>query len=431
MFSIFKKYNIDLIDYLYMVVMIIYMGQMTPETSRMVGNISGDLFPFLLPIVLTVFIAIKHRVSILNGNFAFILIIFLLWTGFITQKFNLSSNAELSFYFFLFYALIVAYVHVQAFGKKLLPLYEDIVVKLSIISLVLWTYSIFSIQAELYFRRFDPTSFGNNFYYVFNWMDPLKGQFYEGMSRNSGFSWEPGRFSVIAVMALYCNIARNGLKLFDFNVIVLLITIASTLSTTGYVATAVLYLVATMSQMSAKKALILLFILLPTLTIVSRAGFMQKKIEEQMKVETNLKNLEENFNYHSENKEEGEYIASLERFTAMYFEWENVMNDPVFGYGVNTEHSNFYQNVSTNYQLTGGLVKILGQYGIPMGLFIYFLLLVSSRRIRGDYKNCPPWGLFVIILVCSISYMFFTIPVFTAFWMYGIFQRKKPEEKPV
>ncbi|MBO4607717.1 MAG: O-antigen ligase family protein [Prevotella sp.] len=429
MFSLFRKYDIGIFEYLYMFIMVIYLGQMTPQTGRMVGTISGDPIPFLLPIVLTVILVIKHPISFFNRRFIFILIIFAVWSILTIEKYQLLNNEELSYYFFLFYSLIVAFIHVQVFGKKLIPLYEDIIVKLCIISLILWTWAYFDISSIPFFKQFDQTSYGNNFFYLFNWMDPSGDQVYEGIARNAGFSWEPGRFSICVVLALLCNIARNGITFLNFNVLVMLAAIATTLSTTGYVAAGVLYIIAFSHKLNTQKTLLFFFILVPALIGISQLGFMQKKIEEQLSVETNLKQLEKTFNYNSENADEGEYLASLERFTAMYFEWDNVRDKPVLGYGRNPQNSYFYESVSSNFALTGGLVKLLAQYGIPLGVFLYFLLLISSFRLNKDFPEVSKVGLFFTFIVCSISYAMFTIPIFTAFWFYGIFFRDEKEEE--
>ena len=429
MFSLFKKYDVGIFEYLYMFVMVIYLGQMTPQTGRMVGTISGDPVPFLLPIVLTVILVFKNPISFLNRRLTFVLIIFAIWSILTIEQYHLFANNELSYYFFLFYSIIVAYIHIQVFGKKLLPIYEDIVVKLCAFSLLLWTWSYFDSSSIPFFKQFDQTSYGNNFYYLFNWMDPSGDQVYEGIPRNAGFSWEPGRFSICVVLALLCNIARNGITFLNFNVIVMLAAIASTLSTTGYVATGVLYIIAFSHKLNTQKTLLFFFILVPTLIGVSQLGFMQKKIEEQLSVETNLKQLEKTFNYNTENADEGEYLASLERFTAMYFEWDNVRDKPILGYGRNPENSYFYEEVSSNFALTGGLVKLLAQYGIPLGVFLYFLLFISSFRLNKDFPEVSKVGLFFTFIVCSISYAMFTIPIFTAFWFYGIFYKDEKEEE--
>lgn len=53
-------------EYIYMVVMIIYMAQMTSDTSRMVGGISGNPIPLLLPIVLSIILVIRNPIK--NGT---------------------------------------------------------------------------------------------------------------------------------------------------------------------------------------------------------------------------------------------------------------------------------------------------------------------------------------------------------------------------
>lgn len=432
MFEFYRKYNIGLLEYLYIFVMVIYMGQMTEATGRMVSHISGNPFAFLLPIVLTVILYIYRPISIFNKNLFFVLVLFFIWSGLIINKLGVFNNTEFSYYFFLFYSIIIAFLHVQIFDKKLLPLYEDVIVKLSILSLALWLYAVMYPTSTNFFRQFDETSFGRNVFYLFNWMDPNKDQVVNGLIRNSGFSWEPGRFSICVVIALFCNIARRGGMSLNFNTLILIITILSTLSTTGYVAMIVLYIVAFIHRLTFQKSLVFILVLIPTILIISRLNFVSEKIEQQMKVETNLRNVDKSIAYNKEKEDsEGDYVASLDRFTSMYFEWENVWEDPIIGYGRNIENSYFYKNVSNNFILTGGLVKVFSKHGIPLGLIIYIFLLISSVKIHHDYKNAPPLGLFILFLICSISYEMFTIPLFTAFWFYGIFHLSKSEEMKI
>lgn len=434
MWSFYKKYNISLFEYIYMIVMVIYMGQMNMVTSRMVGSISGDPFPFLLPIVLTVLLWFTRPASFLNRFLLIVILVFFVWSTLTIEYYHLYSNEELSYYFFLFYSIIVAFLHVQCFGRKLLPLFEDVVVKLAIISLVFWIWGVMYPTSANFFKQFEPTQYGNNVYFVFNWMDPIKEQINLGIIRNAGFSWEPGRYAIILVLALMCNIARNGVRVFNFNTIILISAIGSTLSTTGYTTAIVLYIISFLHNMSFKKSLLFLFFFLPSMFFISKLEFMQSKIEEQIQVETDVKQLEKTFHYNNETTEEGEYLGSLSRFTAIYFEWDNVLEHPLLGYGRNSENSYFYNNVSSNFVLTGGLVKILGQYGLPLGILIYLILLYSSFVLARDFKDLSPYALFFTIILSSISYSIFTVPIFTAFWFYSLFRREtkeaaKPKEK--
>ena len=53
-------------EYLYLFVMVIYMAQMTSETGRMVGTLSGNPILFLITIVLTIILLIRNPISFLH-----------------------------------------------------------------------------------------------------------------------------------------------------------------------------------------------------------------------------------------------------------------------------------------------------------------------------------------------------------------------------
>ena len=53
-------------EYLYRFVMVIYMAQMTSETGKMVGTLSGNPILFLITIVLTIILLIRNPISFLH-----------------------------------------------------------------------------------------------------------------------------------------------------------------------------------------------------------------------------------------------------------------------------------------------------------------------------------------------------------------------------
>ena len=107
----------------------------------------------------------------------------------------------------------------------------------------------------------------------------------------------------------------------------------------------------------------------------------------------------------------------------MYFEIINIEHDPLLGYGRNTGKSYFAQRISGNYLLTGGLLKMFGQYGIPLGIILYLILFRSSSALGRDFK-IRKITLFVLFLIILVSYPLFITPVFMAFWFYGIFRKE-------
>ena len=242
MIKLYNDFKVKRFEYIYFFVMIIYMAQATKYTVRMVAGLSSPLFPFILPVLLTIILLDRNKISFSHNGLSKLLFIMTVWTGCIIFKESLYESNQLSYYFFLFYALIIAFIHVRVFGKKLFPLYEKIMVRMSAIALGLWLFAVLVPSSASLFRSFEETHYGRNVFYIFTWMDPTRGQVENGIIRNAGFSWEPGRFAIMVLLAIYCNLLRNGIK-FKKNrsVIILLLTMISTQSTTGYIGTLTLY----------------------------------------------------------------------------------------------------------------------------------------------------------------------------------------------
>lgn len=238
-----------------MFVMVIYMAQATKETGRMVGSISGNPIPFLIPIVLTYLLCKRHPISFNNKNLHIVLAIYAIWAFCSLIKYNVFTTEELSYHFFMVYAIVIAYIHVQVFGRKLIPLYENILVLLCKIAVVGWLIAVILPMSSSLFRLFPETVYGNIVLYLFNWMDPAKGQIYAGLLRNAGCSWEPGRFAIMVVLAIFCNLCRNGIKLKNNNNLLwLLITLLTTQSTTGYFTVIALFLIFAIKKLTLKNA---------------------------------------------------------------------------------------------------------------------------------------------------------------------------------
>ena len=399
MIKLYNDFKVKRFEYIYFLVMIIYMAQATSYTSRMIGGLTQrPLFPFILPILLTIILLDRNKISFSHNGLSMFLFVMGSWTACIIYKESLFSNQQLSFYFFLFYAIIIAYIHVRVFGNKLFPLYEKIMVRLCAITLVLWAFAVLVPSSASFFRGFTPTGFGNNVFFIFTWMDPRWGQIENGILRNAGFSWEPGRFSVMVLLAIYCNLLRNGIK-FKNNgsLIILLLSMLSTQSTTGYVGTLALYAFWGLKRISMSYLLGITFVMIPIGYYASQLSFMQEKILKQLDLDYELQKFDKQIDY------------------------------VILGYGLSPSNSYFSTHISSNFVLTGGILKIFGQFGIPLGLLLYFFLYKSSARIGKEY-GVNKGALLVIFLISSISYPLFLIPVFTAFWLYGMFRKDIPIE---
>ena len=408
-------------EYLYLFVMVIYMAQMTPDTGRMVGELSGNPIPLLIPIVLTIILLIRNPISFVHSKLWIFVCIMLSWSVAVCYKFHDFSPSNLSYYLFLIYGIIIAFIHIRVFGRDLFPIYEHIMVAFSAISLIFWGISVVLPASEAFFRLFPETANGNNFLYLYNWTDPAKIQVYGSLVRNQGCSWEPGRFAIMLIPAILINLSRNGIKFSDNKrIIILLTTLLSTMSTTGYSIACLLYLIFLFSDVNSKRILSFGFILLPLSIFLFSLDFMGNKIQDRANFEGLTRERMEGINYNA--KVHGdEYYTSLDRFESAYFEWINFQQEPILGYSRNNDHSWFKQKISKNLELTGGLVKVFSQYGIFIGVLLYVILFYSSYKISRTSWYQNKFAYAIILLLSSISYVIFCIPIFTALWLYGLF----------
>lgn len=428
--SIFRKYG--KFEVLYLFVIVIYMAQATPETSRMVGTISGNPIPLLLPIVLSYILCKRHNISFHNRNLHVVLIVYLVWAFCSIIKYGIYTTRELSYHFFMIYAIVIAYIHCQVYGDKLLPIYENIMVFLCKIAVLGWLIAVLVPFSATFFRLFPETGFGNNVFYLFTWMDPAKGQVYSGIIRNAGCSWEPGRFAIMVTLAMFCNLCQNGIKFKkNKNIWWFIIALVTTQSTTGFVSALILYTIFLIKKFNLKYIIITLVIMVPVVYGIVQLDFMGEKITTKMTGAQDVSQREQTFAYAATKYEEGEYVGSIDRFDAMVFEWMNVKNDPILGYSRNVEHSYFRTNISNNYVLANGLVKVFGMYGIFLGLYFFYILYRSSKKIAQDSNAQRILAMFILFCLSAISYQILAIPIFTTFWFYGLFSQMKTNKREI
>ena len=421
MIKILKKTYCPTFEYLYLFVMVIYMAQMTKVTGRMVGSLSGDPISFFIPIVLTIILLYRHPISFNNKKLWLFVGIMFCWSLAVCYKFHDFRSENLSYYFFLFYAIFIAYIHVRVYGRDLFPIYEHIMVVFSAISLVLWGFAVFIPFSRGIFHLFPETAFGNNVFYLFNWMDPANVQIYGSLIRNAGCSWEPGRFAIMLIPAILINLSREGIKFWkNKKMIILLAALASTISTTGYSIAILLYAICWFKKLTVKRSFYFVVLILPICWYLFSLEFMAEKIQDKVDYEELSEERMGNYEYY-ENKYRDEYLGSLDRFESASFDWINFQEDPLLGYGRNTDYSWFRQEITENFVLTGGFVKILSQYGAFIGMLLYFILFYSSIKISRLFPYQRKFCFALALMLCSVSYPIFVVPIFTAFWLYGLF----------
>ena len=399
----YNKIQIRGYKYLFMFLMVMWVARTTPLTSFKMGE---------NPILASVYISIliyyfsKYCKRGVHPLLLF-LVLFCLWYACICFKYGGLQNINFTF----IYSIIIVHVAFNILNRyEFVLFYEDIIVKLSIISLIVWmlvnvfptTMPRFMHSIAVY-ENHPPTE--TNSIIV-----GMGSQIIMGIRRNIGFTWEPGRFSCFILLALFFNLIRNKFSLSikkNKNLYVLLLTLISTLSTTGYGVFGVIVLFYYLNvQTTSKIALsILVVTLFPSIIALS---FMEDKMVSLLDMDSEIKSIE----YHYR---EGTEIVCPQRFAGLYFEFQNFIHDFWFGY-------NKEMNSWINHTLFRGVIVtstqglIPSKNGILMGLFFYYWLWKSSKLMSKAYHYKGSYIFMVLFMLINISYDFWENCIFMYFY---------------
>lgn len=338
----------------------------------------------MVPIMLAICIA--QRTSLFSKDLC-------LWIcGFVTlmliQNLTLphtSIPANINFLFKLYLAFLVVGYLQTSFRYT----YLKVIYWLSLLSLLFFLVQIIGGPFGVNFDRYKTLI-------VFNMISTGSG-----LTRNSGMFWEPGAFQgfIMIVPLLYLNHLKYLWDNYRKECIVLIITLVTTQSTTGYIAFAILiaYALATSELPFATKYLMLLFIALIIAMSFSYVSFLGDKISEEYATTLKLK--------------EGE--LSWSRMGSFYIDYQNIMRHPIIGNGFLMEMrygslGKYLDDISNGF--TGsinmfGIVTMTCYYTcvfrkmLSYGLFqkIVFLLIIIVLLNGEYYLNYPFfWALLFI-----------------------------------
>lgn len=408
-------------EYCYLFVIIIYLAQITPRMGRMISGLTGDWLILFIPIILTVILCLRNEIKvekILIG----VLLLIAFWSISVIINKNLFSLSRLNNYVFLPYAVIVAYVHIKIYDKALFVIYEDIILRICKISLIFWLISLLLPGLNDFWRLFPETSMGNNILYIYNWIDPIK--YASAMYRNSGFSWEPGRFACMIIIALSINLLRNGLKIRGNRPFLwFVVTIVSTFSTTGFTIAIVLISIFWL-KFNVKTTIFYLLFAVPIVIYIFSLDMMGKKISYNADIKENMHKTEKIIKWYGSQGRTAP-VSTLGRFESIYFDATvNIVSEPFLGYGLNYNESEFTKMYKSKMRLCGNFLDVFARFGIFMGLFWYFILYKSSKEISIIFCQNKHWVMFLSFILISISYSVFYYPIWTSMWLYGLFNSK-------
>ena len=120
-----------------------------------------------------------------------------------------------------------------------------------------------------------------------------------------------------------------------------------------------------------------------------------------------------------------------QRLEGLFWEWQNILHDPIIGYGDNASYS-FVQTVlfpQVVIKLSNGLLQIVSMLGIPLALLFYWSLYKSSSYISKFYNIKGSYLMFLIICAINVSYNFFFEPFIISVVLYSLFLSNTDKER--
>lgn len=403
---------------IYFFIMILYMGMANGYTQVLCFPPSKGIWTSFVPILLTG-ILIKRNSEYFRNNSRFLsyILVIILWV--ILQTIKYAHFYAMNF--FLLYNAVMAYVIARIYKIKIIVLYEKYVTSLSILSLVVWLfYNLMPNVISSFFCTFFIKSTGTL----------VANAFLVGLAnsadvlgfRNVGFAQEPGYFASYIIIAMFFNLLINNYKYFNRNFIILIITLITTQSTTGYISFGVIVLLIIL-QSKRGKAFIIASMMLLLPTIIS-LPFMRDKLLNYSSDKESIENVVWNANYIENNGGDGVFVP--QRFDGFVLETMNFIHDPILGYGVKDNNTSYVsRNLSPYISCSNGNIKVFSRFGIILGCFFFFFLYKTGSILDIKDKTRISIIFLLIYMIVSMSYEIATIPLLLSMWNLDFFTRAK------
>jgi hypothetical protein len=338
------------------------------------------------------------------------------------------NNLDLEFLtsdiLFLFKYIFLTFIFCVTLKEKAISYMVKVTIHLCILSLFFYFFQIVGLGDYLYkyFNAINlPNNIGNPDYTNILFFSYTRGSH---EFRNCGFFWEPGSFACFLIIVLLFNLFLNKFK-YDRSTYILIITLITTISTTGYLA--ILFIFFMSYRYRVPKANIWVLILIPlSLVIIINTPNLGDKItktfEEDMK-ESRPHQLKINEHYNQHQKRQ----TPLNRFSSMVVIYNKFGTDLILG--VSNKYS-VILNETDDVNISNGIFDFLAKFG----LIGFILLMYKYSRFCRVYVvrwELLMYCIFIFLIICTGEPIVF-LPFMLAFLFLYLEQSKitklQPEE---
>ncbi|MEA4936925.1 hypothetical protein SDC9_87637 [bioreactor metagenome] len=351
-----------------------------------------------------------------------LLIAFGIWMGYFIINTLIIGSFHPMFMFSYVANIMIAYWLLGYYKQNIFLKYEDIIYKLTVVSLIFYLIQLI-IPDPMYslFKEIDMSQnlFPNRNYASIGIYTYHQVGMFELFPRNSGFCWEPGPFSSYVVLALFINIARNGIKLNDTKrLIVFLLALISSQSTTSFVVLLTIIIWYAWERYK-NKAFVVLSVPLG-IAIVIYLFVTLPWLQEKIITDSN-QDVEEILSHAK--KSGGSYAPG--RFASFQLRWEDFRNYPIAGFGGNIKSQVGYFSDENVVAAINGIGTIMGKYGL-IGSVIFLLLIFKTGRWLANFYHFKGYLIFpLLILMIGFGFGIIESPLIITLWMVPVFMQKQ------
>lgn len=394
--------------------------------SSLVVNFDPRINPLGLLLYITCIIYLMrkpnlYRIKRSSFNFALYSTILAVWL--LCHLLFLDGGFPIMPYTFFVLHILTGILLIKKYHKNIVVYFEKAMVFLAYISLIGWGIesiggSSLLTKSPILLENSAGVSDYSLILYTLS-VDPTNSQeLYGGIFRNSGCAWEPGLFAVMLCIAILFNIFQNKKVVFNKRLIVLVVALITTFSTTGYIMAIIIfagyYLFS--KKISFAQRYIYISIIAVGSIYIYNLPFMSGKISRNADTEaftTEDGSLEW---YEKENR-----VYTTGRFEGIILDYMNFEDKPILGYGLMRENSYLYKKISPIIITSNGIMKPFAMFGIILGVIIFVLMYRSTVKLSKDFLFTPPYLLFIVIILGSVSYMYDSTPIMRALQLYALY----------
>lgn len=413
-----RHFEISQTDYIFFFLVIIYLGSamlLTRNSLEALGgtdlvSVTGKLFM----VVFGIYVFYKHNYKFSSAMPWAVVFILAIWALLQFLKYQTFSVYPMVRFMNLFFAVII----IKVYGLKIVYLFENVVGKLALISLIGWglTLLIPNVMLELAsLSPFEPYGLvQNGSFFVFGISDSI-----EVLRRNLGFAWEPGRFGSILSVGLFFNLIANDFRIRrNKNFWYIVGAILSTQSTTAYVT--LMLVIAFYLYNKRRSMFIKLMPLVAVLfVLIIQVDFVGDKIQSLWLTDEHSYDWQKQLDYFYTQ----DIVVVPQRFDGLFYELLNILHDPVIG-NASDEEAYLYSLFGIRFSLSNGCLRIFANMGIFIGFLYYVYLYRSSKLLSVIFKYRGKIFWLVLFVMINISYSWVFEPVFLAFVFYPLYYKR-------